>query len=79
MPKRSCGRPAKLGHHQLFSLRLPSDLHGALRHYALDDERSLNDVLVQVIQDWWHDQGDSLRHRYEAGGHAVGANEKPQP
>ncbi len=47
------GRPKKLVDHQLFSLRLPSALHGELRHFALDEKRSLNDILVATIQEWW--------------------------
>jgi predicted HicB family RNase H-like nuclease len=52
LPKRR-GRPRKTAEHQLFSLRLPPDLHNRLRHHALDERRSLNDILVEVIEEWW--------------------------
>ena len=49
------GRPRKPGKQQPFSLRLPADLHLKLKHYAVDHPgRSLNDVLVEVISDWWN-------------------------
>lgn len=63
MPRNSRGRPEKLGDHQLFSLRLPVDLHRSLRHYALDEGRSLNDVLVDVIGGWWDEQERTSRRR----------------
>ena len=50
---RSRGRPAKLGNHRLFPFRLPADLHKELRHFAIDQERSLNEILVEVVRDWW--------------------------
>lgn len=51
--KGTPGRPRKLFDHQLFSLRLPSGIHRDLRAYALDQNRSLNDILVEVIEAWW--------------------------
>lgn len=54
--RRKKGRPPKLGDHQLFSLRLPTDLHRALKTYAFVKGRSFNDVLVEVIRAWWSEQ-----------------------
>lgn len=50
---RPRGRPRKLPEHQAFSLRLPVELHQELRHYAVDARRSLNDILVDAITQWW--------------------------
>jgi hypothetical protein len=53
-PKR--GRPQKLGEHQPFSIRLPADLHQQLKHYVVDHPgRSLNDLIVEAVSDWWAD------------------------
>lgn len=56
MPRTRRGRPPKLGDHQAYPLRMPVDLHKELRHYALDEGRSMNDVLVEVIKVWWDEQ-----------------------
>jgi hypothetical protein len=50
---RGPGRPRKLADHVLFSLRLRSDLHTDLRKYALDEKRSLNDILGEIVEKWW--------------------------
>ncbi len=55
-PRKRKGRPPKLGDHQLFSLRLPTDLHRALKTYAFVKGRSFNDVLVDVVRAWWNEQ-----------------------
>lgn len=67
MSKRPRGRPAKLGDHHLFSLRLPAHLHRELRHAAIDEECSLNDLLVRVIQEWADDDPTIRRRRRDAG------------
>lgn len=51
-PKRPRGRPRKLGSHRAFTLRLPSELHGELLALARSEGRSLNDLLVQIAQEW---------------------------
>lgn len=54
---RGRGRPRKVeGEAKPFLLRLPEELHLELRHHALDEGRSLQDVLVEVIQEWWEKQ-----------------------
>ncbi len=45
---RRKGRPPKLGEHQLFSLRLPTDLHRAPKTCAFVKGRGFNDVIVDV-------------------------------
>lgn len=50
---RGPGRPKKLGDHTSFTLRIPSVLHKELMHFAIDDGRSLNDILLDVIGKWW--------------------------
>lgn len=55
---RRKGRPPKLGKHQLFSLRLPAELHRALKTYAFVKGRSFNDVITDVIQTWWREQAE---------------------
>jgi hypothetical protein len=54
-PKKM-GRPAKLTDHRPFTLRLPTDLHRQLRHLTVDQGVSLNDLLVQIIVEWWAKQ-----------------------
>jgi predicted HicB family RNase H-like nuclease len=54
--KKKGGRPPKLLEHRLFSLRLPAGMHRELRVFALMEGRSLNDILVGVIGDWWTKQ-----------------------
>ena len=53
--KKRRGRPPRNEEVQLFSLRLPKDLHRALGLYVLKHEGagSMNDVIVKVVQEWW--------------------------
>ena len=44
------------GEFQVFTLRLPADLHRQLRHYALDQEVSLNELVARVLDEWWQTQ-----------------------
>ena len=52
-PKR--GRPRKHPRGSLTPLliRLPKTLHAQLRRVAFEDERSLNDILTEVISRWY--------------------------
>lgn len=53
-PSRSTrGRPRKLVDPRIFPLRLPSQLKRELQHFALDEGRSLNDILVGWIVERW--------------------------
>lgn len=51
-PKRTRGRPPKLGEYQAFVLRLPITLHKELLRIAQTQGKSLNDLLVQITQEW---------------------------
>jgi hypothetical protein len=48
---------------QLFSLRLPANLHRDLRHHAVDVARPLNEILIEVIEAWWKEQARSSKRR----------------
>lgn len=37
-------------------LRLPSELHTALRHLSIDRKVSLNALITEVLEDWWAKQ-----------------------
>jgi predicted HicB family RNase H-like nuclease len=51
--KGKTGRPKVFPDSQLYSLRLPQELHRQLQAYAKKDGRSMNVILLKVIQDWW--------------------------
>ena len=53
--KRRRGRPPRGEEVQLFSLRLPKDLHRALGLYVGNNKEvgSMNDLLVKILRDWW--------------------------
>lgn len=53
-PKR--GRPTKLGEAQVFALRLPVDLHKGLKMLSVVTGKSMNDLVVEVLRDWWAEQ-----------------------
>ncbi len=50
---RKPGRPRKMAESRLFPLRLPPELHGALKVYAAARAVSLNDLLLEMIADAW--------------------------
>ena len=37
-------------------LRLPKELHTALRHLSIDRGVSLNAVITEVLEEWWAKQ-----------------------
>ena len=43
-------------------LRLPKELHSALRHLSIDRKESLNALITTVLEDWWSRQPE--RERY---------------
>ena len=47
------GRPKIFPDSQLYSLRLPKDLHEQLQVHAREDGRSMNAILLKVIEEWW--------------------------
>lgn len=50
------GRPPKLGETQAITLRLPVELHRAMRHYTIEARKSMNELITEVLQDWWSSQ-----------------------
>ncbi|WP_425607507.1 toxin-antitoxin system HicB family antitoxin [Roseisolibacter agri] len=50
--KRPRGRPPKLGDHHRFVLRLPDPLHKRLLDAARQSNRSLNDLILEVLSGW---------------------------
>lgn len=67
MTKKRPGRPAKLGDHQPYLLRLPSSLHRQIRRHAKEHGCSMNDLLVAVIQYWAEGKMEATDQRREAG------------
>lgn len=47
------GRPPKFQDPLLFSLRLPAELHRTLKVFAAAQGKSLNDTLVELLQEAW--------------------------
>jgi hypothetical protein len=37
-------------------LRLPKELHTALRHLSIDRKESLNALITAVLEEWWSKQ-----------------------
>ena len=66
--KRPPGRPNKLGDHQPYLVRLPTVLHRQIKLYAVSKGLSLNDLLVEVIGDWWGEQPERAGIARLAGG-----------
>ncbi len=44
-------------------LRLPKELHTALRHVSIDRGVSLNALLTEVLEQWWAQQPERSRYR----------------
>ncbi len=55
------------------SCRLPLPLYKALRHLAVDQGQSLNDVVVDALADFWskHPQRSKYVHLVEEPSHAT--------
>jgi predicted HicB family RNase H-like nuclease len=45
-------------------LRLPPNLHTALRHVSIDRGQSLNTLITEVLEQWWGQQPE--RRKYKA-------------
>ena len=43
-------------------LRLPSELHTALRHLSIDRKVSLNALITEVLEDWWAKQPEQKKY-----------------
>ena len=56
----SRGRPKKWeGGTQVFSLRMPSDLHAEIRDYADTHHHAINGLLLDAIRAWWQSVPES--------------------
>ena len=44
-------------------LRLPKELHTALRHVSIDRGVSLNALLTEVLEEWWSKQPEHRKYR----------------
>lgn len=51
---------------QVFSLRLPKDLHAALQRCAQLRLQAMNDILLPVIQRWWSEQPEKAQVESES-------------
>jgi predicted HicB family RNase H-like nuclease len=54
--------PASDGDRVQVLLRLPRDLHRALKHAAVDRDTSVNEMLSQALREWWKDQPERVRY-----------------
>jgi predicted HicB family RNase H-like nuclease len=43
-------------------LRLPKNLHSALRHLSIDRGISLNGIITEVLEDWWSKQPERAKY-----------------
>ncbi len=43
-------------------LRLPVQLHTALRHVSIDRRVSLNALITEVLEEWWAKQPERKRY-----------------
>jgi predicted HicB family RNase H-like nuclease len=43
-------------------LRLPKNLHTALRHLSIDRGVSLNALITEVLEQWWGEQPERTRY-----------------
>jgi predicted HicB family RNase H-like nuclease len=41
---------------QALIVRLPKELHSALRHLSIDRKVSLNAIITEVLEAWWEKQ-----------------------
>ena len=44
-------------------LRLPTELHTALRHLSIDRKVSLNALLTEVLEQWWSKQPERRKYK----------------
>jgi hypothetical protein len=60
MPKKSADADTE---DVALTVRIPPDVHRALRLAAAEQDRSLNLQIVEVLREWWEKKPD--RSRYE--------------
>ena len=63
MPRKPKTAEEKPTEFQSFTVRIPVDLHRALRVVAADENTSINEKLTQILQEWWQEKPD--RRRFE--------------
>lgn len=56
-------KKAETDDRQGMMLRLPTELHTALRHLSIDRKISLNALLTQVLEEWWAKQPEHKKYR----------------
>ena len=39
-----------------YQLRMPEELHADLRHFSVDCGRSMNEIVVEVLEVWWKER-----------------------
>jgi predicted HicB family RNase H-like nuclease len=44
-------------------LRLPKELHTALRHVSIDRGTSLNTLITEVLEEWWKRQPERSKYK----------------
>jgi hypothetical protein len=69
MLRKKRGRPAKDPTRKVFPVRLAADLKRELKHYAVDQDKDLNDILVGWIEAAWK----SVKERKGQSRHEVGS------
>jgi predicted HicB family RNase H-like nuclease len=52
-PKKPSRSGKTEGDSQYFSLRMPTDLHRQLKFFALSRDSTLNDLIIEVLAEWW--------------------------
>lgn len=60
-PSEGSKRPSTEARVQLL-VRVPQELHRALKHVAVDRDTSVNDVVTQALQEWWRAQPERRRY-----------------
>lgn len=58
--------PTDEGAVQAFVVRLPRAIDRALRHVAIDKDRTLNDIVIEAIETWGASQPAYGKYRGEA-------------
>jgi predicted HicB family RNase H-like nuclease len=43
-------------------VRVPKELHRALKHAAVDRETSLNELVLNALDEWWQVQPERRRY-----------------
>jgi predicted HicB family RNase H-like nuclease len=62
MPRRTQPQGNPTADRVQMIVRVPPELHLALRHAALDRRTSLNEMLLKALQEWWREQPEHGRY-----------------